>query len=64
MSQNSRRYADNEEPEIGFEESIPLDGEDPVGEKMIDELDQNKPAREQTPPAPAAEPMPRQFPAS
>ena len=66
MSQNSsRRYADNEEPEIGFEESVPLDGEDPVGEKMIDELgEQRRPGREKAPPEPAAEPMPQQFPAS
>ena len=64
MNQNSRRYADNEEPEIGFEESIPMDGEDPVGEKMIDELGQRRPAQEKTTPASPAEPMPQQLPVS
>ncbi len=33
-----RRDASNEEPELGAEESIPLDGKDPVGEQMMKEL--------------------------
>lgn len=28
----------NDEPELGADESVPLDGKDPVGEKMIEEL--------------------------
>ncbi|MDM0013552.1 hypothetical protein QTH87_14015 [Variovorax sp. J22P168] len=28
----------NDEPELGAEESVPLDGKDPVGEKMIEDL--------------------------
>jgi hypothetical protein len=53
----------NEEPEIGFEESIPLDGPDPVGEKMIDELGGRQPA-EKEPSSPQPEPMPEQLPVS
>jgi len=34
--------ATNEEPELAFEESIPLDGNDPVGENMIEELGRGK----------------------
>ena len=34
----SRKDASNEEPELGAEESIPLDGKDPVGEQMMEEL--------------------------
>ena len=52
----------NEEPEIAFEESIPLDGSDPVGEKMIEDLGRERP--EQKPPSPPAEPMPEQLPVS
>ncbi|WP_157730652.1 hypothetical protein [Variovorax sp. HW608] len=57
----------NEEPELTFEESVPLDGPDPEGERMIDELGQERRRRqaEQAPPRPAeGEPMPEQFPAS
>ena len=36
----SRKDASNEEPELGAEESIPLDGKDPVGEQMMEELGQ------------------------
>ena len=60
-------YEVNEEPELAFEESVPLDGPDPEGEKMIEELGQEKRRRkaEQEPPRPAeGEPMPEQFPAS
>ncbi|RZL90772.1 MAG: hypothetical protein EOP82_14660 [Variovorax sp.] len=52
----------NEEPELAFEESIPLDGNDPEGEKMIEDLGQDKPR--EAPPEPPAEPLPDQFPAS
>ena len=33
---------DNEEPEITQEESVPLDGKDEVGEKMMEELGREK----------------------
>jgi hypothetical protein len=59
-----RRPVINEEPEIAFEESIPLDGTDPVGEKMIDELDENKPDRTEPKKEPPPEPMPEQLPVS
>lgn len=39
----------NEEPEIVQEESVPSDGKDPKGEKMMEELGRHKPQ----PPAPA-----------
>ena len=70
MSNTSTRPASprgpavNEEPEIGFEESIPLDGTDPVGEKMIDELGENKPDRDDPGKEPPPEPMPEQLPVS
>jgi hypothetical protein len=51
----------NEEPELAFEESIPLDGEDPVGEKMIEELGKASPKDSA---APTGERMPEQIPAS
>jgi hypothetical protein len=43
----------NEEPEIGFEESVPLDGPDPEGERMIEELGRERGRRneDQRPPA-------------
>jgi len=58
----------NEEPELGSEESVPLDGTDPIGEKMIDELGRERasskePSKEDDGPA-DGEPMPEQFPAS
>ncbi|MEJ7685923.1 MAG: hypothetical protein WKG52_02355 [Variovorax sp.] len=57
-----------DEPEIAFEESIPSDGKDPVGEKMIDDLGRdklNKPNEPKNePPAPSGEPMPEQLPVS
>lgn len=64
-----RRPVTNEEPELAFEESIPSDGKDPVGEKMIDELDQAKPDEtnpDRTEPKkePPPEPMPEQLPVS
>lgn len=63
MSTSTTRAAPDEEPEIAFEESIPLDGPDPVGEKMIEDLGRGE-RPEKEPPAPPAEPMPEQFPAS
>jgi len=62
MSANTTPRHD-EEPEIGFEESIPLDGPDPVGEKMIEDLGRERPAKE---PSSGQKPeaMPKQFPAS
>ena len=63
MTTDTTRTTPNEEPEIAFEESIPLDGPDPVGEKMIEDLGRGKRA-EKEPPSPPADPMPEQFPAS
>ncbi|MDM0103521.1 hypothetical protein QTH97_01150 [Variovorax sp. J22R24] len=60
---SNRESLINEEPEIAFEESIPSDGKDEVGEKMIEELGRDKVAKEDSPSEPA-EPMPEQFPAS
>jgi hypothetical protein len=61
-----RKHRGNEEPDIGFEESIPSDGKDSVGEAMIDSLDQNKPEPkpDKLPPAPPAGPLPDQLPVS
>ncbi|MBT2325038.1 hypothetical protein J7E62_22145 [Variovorax paradoxus] len=58
-----RRPTTNEEPELAFEESIPSDGKDPEGEKMIDELgkEKPKPKPEKEPPP---EPLPEQLPVS
>lgn len=61
MNTNTTR-TQSEEPEIGFEESIPLDGPDPVGEKMIEELGGREPAQKE--PSPPPEPMPEQLPVS
>lgn len=52
--------ASNEEPELGFEESIPSDGGDPIGEKMIDELGSGHGAKEESPRPPKREAMARQ----
>ncbi|MBO9512786.1 MAG: hypothetical protein J7549_01610 [Variovorax sp.] len=60
----SRVGPGNEEPEIAFEESIPLDGPDPVGERMIEELGADRRASRDAPPPADGEPMPEQFPAS
>ena len=56
----------NEEPELGSEESIPLDGKDVVGERMMEDLgrDRKEKAQEADPSSPPAEPMPEQFPTS
>ena len=54
----------NDEPEIAFEESVPLDGKDPVGEKMIEELGQTHPDRTEPKKEPPPEPMPEQLPVS
>ena len=61
-SASPRRPQTNEEPDIGFEESIPSDGDDPIGEKMIDDLAQPRP--DKAPKEPPPEPMPEQLPVS
>ncbi|OUM02731.1 hypothetical protein [Variovorax sp. JS1663] len=63
MSTDSPQRKDDE-PEIGFEESIPLDGRDPVGEKMIEDLGRDGEHPGKVPPSPPAEPMPEQLPVS
>jgi hypothetical protein len=60
----NRQGAINEEPEIAFEESIPSDGKDEVGEKMMEDLGRDKASKEDSPSPPAEPPMPEQFPAS
>ena len=63
----SRKYADNEEPELGAEESIPLDGKDPEGEEMMKDLgrDATKTASKVSPGGEEKPgPLPEQFPAS
>lgn len=39
----ARKHPGNDEPEIGFEESVPSDGKDPLGEKMIEDLGRVRP---------------------
>ena len=39
----------NEEPEIQQEEAVPSDGRDRKGEKMMEELGENKPGRPLSP---------------
>lgn len=46
MNDNTRKSPDNEEPELGNEESVPLDGKDPVGEKMMDDLGRDRSSKE------------------
>ncbi|WP_077002206.1 hypothetical protein [Variovorax sp. KK3] len=67
MNADTRPQRNNEEPEIAFEESIPLDGRDPVGEQMIEDLGRKQGKYEKAdkvPPQPPAEPMPEQLPVS
>ena len=64
MNTPDRSQRKDEEPEIGFEESIPLDGKDPVGEKMIEDLGRHREQPEKVPPQPPADPMPEQLPVS
>ncbi len=61
-----RRPASNEEPQITNEESVPSDGKDPEGVKMIDELGKSDAGKklDKVPPAAGAEPMPKQMPVS
>ncbi len=56
------RPESKDEPEIAFEESIPSDGRDVVGEKMIEDLGKDKPRKDS--PASPGEPMPEQLPVS
>ena len=60
-----RKDESNEEPELGAEESIPLDGKDPVGEQMMKDLgrDCRKSAKERTSGEDDQGPRPDQFPA-
>jgi hypothetical protein len=59
-----RRDASNEEPELGAEESIPLDGKDPVGEQMMKELGRDSGKRADAKEEDDPGPLPEQFPAS
>ena len=62
-----RKFATNEEPELGAEESIPLDGKDPDGEEMMKSLGREMKKRERGGRAEAEDdpgPLPEQFPAS
>ena len=61
-----RKDASNEEPELGAEESIPLDGKDPVGEEMMKALsrDSRKRSDESANSEDDPGPLPEQFPAS
>ncbi|MDM0035678.1 hypothetical protein QTI33_26330 [Variovorax sp. J22P271] len=60
-----RKDASNEEPELGAEESVPLDGKDPVGEQMMKDLgrDAGKGAKERTTGEEDPGPLPERFPA-
>jgi hypothetical protein len=62
----SRKDASNEEPELGAEESIPLDGKDPVGEQMMEELgrDSRESAKKGTSGEDDQGSLPEHFPAS
>jgi hypothetical protein len=76
MNESTRKSPDNEEPELGNEESVPLDGKDPVGEKMMDDLGRERASEEgngggaKQPAAPGAGreddpgPLPEQLPVS
>ena len=44
MNESTRKSPDNEEPELGNEESVPLDGKDRVGEEMMDDLGRERAA--------------------
>jgi hypothetical protein len=58
-----RKQSDNEEPELGADESVPLDGKDPVGEEMMKDLGRDmKKNRQEDESDPG--PLPEQFPAS
>ena len=62
-----RKSVTNEEPELGAEESIPLDGRDPDGEEMMRSLGREMRKREEGERGAAEDdpgPLPEQFPAS
>lgn len=62
-----RKPSSNEEPELGAEESVPLDGNDPEGEEMMNDLGRDLKKREAGPSGHAEddpEPLPEQFPVS
>lgn len=59
-----RKDARNEEPELGADESIPLDGTDPVGEEMMKDLGRSKSANARAKGEDDPGPLPEQFPVS
>jgi hypothetical protein len=59
-----RKDAGNEEPELGAEESIPLDGTDPVGEEMMKDLGRDKRTHEGSKGEDDPGPLPEQLPVS
>lgn len=59
-----RKDASNEEPELGADESIPLDGTDPVGEEMMKDLGRSKRADEGAKGEEDPGPLPEQLPVS
>jgi len=64
-----QKQPDNDEPDLGADESIPLDGKDPVGEKMIEELGRKSPSESESRSEPDSEktdpgPLPKQLPVS
>lgn len=62
---DTRKQPNNEEPELGADESIPLDGKDPVGEKMIEELGRKSSTKEpDSDPDTKPGPLPEQLPVS
>ncbi len=60
----SRKHPNNDEPDLGADESVPLDGKDPVGEKMMEELGREKAKRAEKDDAADPGPLPEQFPLS
>lgn len=59
-----RKHPDNEEPELGADESVPLDGKDPVGEEMMKDLGREKAKRLDKGHGGDPGPLPEQFPVS
>lgn len=51
----------SDEPEISSDESVPIDGKDPVGEKMMDDLGKERGVKKSEA---DSEPMPKEFPVS
>lgn len=59
-----RKHPDNEEPDLGADESIPLDGKDPVGEQMMKDLGREKEKRSREGEEDDPGPLPEHLPAS